>query len=122
MPFIVERQLLSSPFGKGRSCIEVIDYIFLPIPYLLYLIELERKNGKSTPSEMITAINSFNKEIYNIELTPKGLYSDINDECFIAKYKNKCDNPFKIATDASLFEYWGDDIYELQESFYSIEW
>lgn len=120
MPTIIEHNLLAPPIGKGYDYNKT-DFLLLPVPYLLNIIEKRRKEANCSPSEIREAIVKSKEYACDIPLSSEGLFNALNDEEFNANINNK-DNPFKIATAASLFEYWDEDIYELQESFKEIIW
>ena len=123
---LASKSLLNSPLGQdfyNSNLEEGLDYAFLPIPYLLYIVESVKKKGPTALDQLKNATNSAIDRFPVIELSPKALCCFLNDESLYKTYVSSRSNPFEFATKASLYDdcFWGD-FEELHECIDSIVW
>lgn len=123
---LASKSLLNSPLGQdfyNSNLAEGLDFAFLPIPYLIYIVESVKKRGTTTIDLLKIATNSAIERFSVIELSPQALCRFLDDESLSEIYISKRSNPFEFATKASLYDdcFWGD-IGELNEDIDSIVW
>lgn len=117
---LANKSLLSSPLGEDfhNSNLERgVDYAFLPIPYLIFIVESTKKRETLTIDQLKMAINNAIDRFPVIELSSKAICSFLDNDSLYETYVSSQGNPFEFATKASLYDdcFWGD-IGELQEN------
>ena len=123
---LASKSVLHRPLGSERVNSNILngdDYAFLPIPYCIYVLESAKKNREFQISQITLALSQSIEQYSVIELSPKALSNALSNSDFCNKYINSQSNPFKFATEASLYDdtFWGD-IVELQEELDDLRW
>ncbi|MBE6336948.1 MAG: hypothetical protein E7066_09785 [Lentimicrobiaceae bacterium] len=123
---LASKSILCRPLGSESVNSNILngnDYAFLPIPYFIYVLESAKKNRELQISQIKSALTQCVDQYSVIELSPKALSNALSNSDFCSKYVNSQSNPFKFATEASLYDdsFWGD-IVELQEELDVIIW
>lgn len=102
------------------------SYIFLPIPYLINLIEKKKKTEYILPSSIKNVVSNLKEkdDVFPLSMTKECLEKALLDEDFQDNYISKKMNPIKLSAYISIkhnYECWGD-VDELIENINSINW
>lgn len=123
---LASKSVLHKPIGSecvNSNILNGNDYAFLPVPYLIYVLELAKKNREFQITQIKLALRRSIEQYSVIELSPKALGDAMASSDFCSKYVSSQSNPFKFATEASLYDdtFWGEFV-ELQEELDNLIW
>jgi len=123
---ILNRKEIKTLFAGGTigtQYLDCTDVAYLPFVLVIDVIEKNKKNGTQCPGELKSLINRIPEFVTLIPLSSHGLSEALKDSSFCSECISSFENPFAIATKASVYEEeycW--DRTELLKSFQELAW